>query len=129
MRWVSIAIVALLCASTIPVSSAGDDGHSHHWNGYTLDRGSIPNHVLTDHNDESYSLQTGNYDVVVVAFIFTTCVDVCPVITNNLMQAEEQLDDVDYQFISITVDPATDTPEVLKDYMEGHGATWPHGVG
>ena len=129
MRWVSIAIVALLCASTIPVSSAGDDGHSHHWNGYTLDRGSIPNHVLTDHNDESYSLQTGNYDVVVVAFIFTTCVDVCPVITNNLMQAEEQLDDVDYQFISITVDPATDTPEVLKDYMEGHGATWPHLTG
>ena len=39
------------------------------------------------------------------------------------------MDDVDYQFISITVDPATDTPEVLKEYVEDYGATWPHLTG
>ena len=64
--------------------------------------------------------------LVVVAFIFTTCPDVCPLITNNLIQAEKQLDDVDYQFISITVDPATDSPAVLKAYMEDYDITWPH---
>ena len=77
MRWLSIAIVVLLCASTIPASSAGDDhGNDAHWNGYVLDRGSIPNHVLIDQNFDYYSLHTANSDVIVVAFIFTTCTDV-----------------------------------------------------
>ena len=53
----------------------------------------------------------------------------CPVITSNLKSAESQLEDVDYQFISITVDPATDTPEVLKEYVDDFGATWPHLTG
>jgi len=127
MRWFVLAVVTLLCASTIPASSAGGDGV--HWNGYNLDRNSIPNRVLIDQDGSPYSIQKGNADVIVVAFIFTTCVDVCPVITNNLLQAEKQLDDVDYQFISITVDPATDSPEVLKAYMEDYGATWPHLTG
>ena len=124
MRWFALAIATLLCVSTIPASSAGGDGV--HWNGYNLDRPAIPNRVLVDQDGNNYSIQKGTADVIVVAFIFTTCADVCPVITNNLLQAEKQLDDVDYQFISITVDPATDSPEVLKAYMEDYGATWPH---
>ena len=127
MRWLSIAVVILLCVSTLPSSSAGGDGV--HWNGYNLDRESIPNRVLIDQDGNNYSLQKGNADVTVVAFIFTTCVDVCPVITSNLKSAESQLEDVDYQFISITVDPATDTPEVLKEYVDDYGATWPHLTG
>ena len=130
MRWLSIAIVVLLCASTIPAGSAGGGhGNDAHWEGYVLDRGSIPNHVLIDQNFDYYSLHTGNSDVIVVAFIFTTCPDVCPVITNNLIQAEDKLEDVDYQFISITVDPGNDKPNVLREYMEDYGATWPHLTG
>ena len=127
MRWLAVAVVALLFVSTIPSSSAGGDGV--HWNGYNLDRESIPNRVLIDQDGNNYSLQKGSADVIVVAFIFTTCVDVCPVITSNLKSAESQLGDVDYQFISITVDPATDTPEVLKEYVDDFGATWPHLTG
>tara|TARA_B100001564_G_scaffold134787_1_gene113091 strand:- start:2308 stop:3702 length:1395 start_codon:yes stop_codon:yes gene_type:complete len=130
MRWLSIAIVVLLSASTIPASSAGDGhGNDAHWNGYVLERTSIPNHVLIDQNFNYYSLHTGNADVIVVAFIFTTCPDVCPVITNNMIQAEDALDGVDYQFISITVDPGNDKPNVLREYREDYGATWPHLTG
>ncbi|MBT4066920.1 MAG: SCO family protein [Euryarchaeota archaeon] len=127
MRFFAVAIVTLLCASTIPSSSASGDGV--HWNGYDLDRDPIPNRVLIDQDGNPYSMQKGNADVTVVAFVFTTCVDVCPAITNNLVQAEKQLDDIDYQFISITVDPATDSPEVFKTYMDNFGATWPHLTG
>ena len=130
MRWLSIAIVVLLSASTIPAGSAGDGhGSDVHWNGYVLERTSIPNHVLIDQNFNYYSLHTGNADVNVVAFIFTTCPDVCPVITNNMIQAESELDGVDYQFISITVDPRNDKPNVLREYREDYGATWPHLTG
>ena len=127
MRWFCVLIVSLLCFSSIPPGSASGDGV--HWNGYNLDRDSIPNRVLIDADGNNYSLQKISADVTVVAFIFTTCVDVCPVITNNLLTAAGQLEDVDYEFISITVDPATDSPEVLKAYMEDSGATWPHLTG
>ncbi|DAC17867.1 MAG TPA: hypothetical protein D7H90_04900, partial [Candidatus Poseidoniales archaeon] len=32
-------------------------------------------------------------------------------------------------FVSITLDPKYDTPEVLSDYMEMHGVDWPHLTG
>ena len=124
MRWLALSIVTLLAVSTLPTGIAGEQNH--HWNGYVLDRKSIPNHVMVNQDYDYYSLHTGDHDVVVVAFIFTTCPDVCPLITNNLIQAEKQLEDVDYQFISITVDPATDSPAVLKAYMEDYDITWPH---
>ena len=127
MRFIAITIVSLLCFSTLPTVTAGGDGV--HWNGYNLDREYIPNRVLIDQDGNNYSLQKGTADVNVVSFIFTTCVDVCPVITSNLMTAEQQLQDVNYQFISITVDPATDSPEILKEYMTDFGATWPHLTG
>ena len=55
MRWLSIAIVVLLSASTIPAGSAGEGhGSDVHWNGYVLERTSIPNHVLIDQNFNYY---------------------------------------------------------------------------
>jgi len=128
MRWLAIAIVGLLAISSMPASTAGG-GSDHHWNGYVLDRSSIANHVLINQNYDYYSLHTGNHDAIVVAFIFTTCPDVCPVITSNMKQAAEKLDGVDYQFISITVDPGTDSPQVLREYMNDYDVTWPHLTG
>ena len=125
MRWFAIAIATTLALSMLPITHIVQ-GSDHHWNGYVLEREKISDHVLIDENYDYYSLKKGTHDVIVVAFIFTTCPDVCPVITSNLVSAEKQLDGVDYQFISITVDPATDTPAVLREYMDNYGASWPH---
>jgi cytochrome oxidase Cu insertion factor (SCO1/SenC/PrrC family) len=125
MRWFAIAIATTLALSMLPITHIVQ-GSDHHWNGYVLDREKISDHVLINENYDYYSLKKGTHDVIVVAFIFTTCPDVCPVITSNLVSAEKQLDGVDYQFISITVDPATDTPAVLREYMDNYGASWPH---
>ena len=127
MRWFAIAVATTLALSVLPLDSvSGSDNHDHHWNGYVLERDKISDHVLIDQNYDYYSLKKGTHDVIVVAFIFTTCPDVCPVITSNLVSAEQQLDGIDYQFISITVDPARDTPAELRKYMENYGASWPH---
>ena len=125
MRWLAVAIAVTLSMSVLPITPIVQ-GSEHHWNGYVLDRETISNHVLIDENYDYYSLKKGTHDVIVVAFIFTTCPDVCPVITSNLVTAEKQLDGIDYQFISITVDPAKDTPAVLREYMQNYGASWPH---
>ena len=58
--------------------------------------------------------------------------DVCPVITQNLKLVHNtlpaELEDK-VGFVSVTLDPKYDTPEVLIDYMELHGVDWPHLTG
>lgn len=125
MRWLAIAISTILAMSLLPISTVVEGG-DHHWNGYVLDREPISDHLMIDENYDYYSLKKGTHDVIVVAFIFTTCPDVCPVITSNLVSAETQLEGIDYQFISVTVDPAKDTPAELNKYMDNYGASWPH---
>ncbi len=64
-----------------------------------------------------------------VAFIYTSCPDVCPVITQTLKAVQNDLPaelEGKVDFISITVDPARDNPETLLAFTELHGVTWPH---
>jgi protein SCO1/2 len=53
-------------------------------------------------------------------FVFTTCRTVCPLLTAKMVQAQRALQDVPVRFVSFSVDPATDTPEVLAIYAR----TW-----
>jgi protein SCO1 len=55
--------------------------------------------------------------VVVINFIFTTCTTICPPLGATFSRVQKDLGaraGRDVQFISISVDPATDTPERLK---------------
>ena len=57
--------------------------------------------------------------VVVINFIFTSCSDSCPLETARLRQVQKLLGDrvgKDVFFYSISIDPLSDTPAVLKAY-------------
>jgi protein SCO1/2 len=57
--------------------------------------------------------------VVIVNTFFGTCTSVCPPMNRNLEKVQEAFKDrigKDLYIISISVDPAVDTPPVLKDY-------------
>jgi len=59
--------------------------------------------------------------IVVISFIYTSCPDICPLATARLAQVEEKLGDIvgrDIFFISMTVDPETDTPTRLKAFAD-----------
>jgi cytochrome oxidase Cu insertion factor (SCO1/SenC/PrrC family) len=59
--------------------------------------------------------------VVLINFIFTTCQGVCSPMTANLARAQSYLAEQvgkEVVMISISVDPETDTPTVLKKYAE-----------
>lgn len=63
--------------------------------------------------------------VVAVAFIFASCTDVCPMLTNSMARVQDKLGPAfgpTIAFVSITVDPVHDTPEVLKLYAQNFGA-------
>ena len=55
--------------------------------------------------------------VWVANFIFTQCRTVCPLLTSKMVQLQRLLAGVDVTFVSVSVDPAHDTPEVLKAYQ------------
>ena len=57
--------------------------------------------------------------VVVIDFMFTSCTGACPIMSNNLAKIQDWLGDrlgKDVHLISVSVDPATDTPAKLKEY-------------
>lgn len=60
--------------------------------------------------------------VWVADFIFTQCTAACPMITAKLILLQRQIADPSVRFVSFSVDPANDTPAVLKAYAESwHG--------
>jgi protein SCO1 len=66
--------------------------------------------------------------VVAVNFIYTQCSDACPMETARMLEVQKLLGDrlgKDIFFYSISIDPAHDTPEVLKAYAEN----WKTGPG
>jgi protein SCO1/2 len=56
--------------------------------------------------------------VVAVAFIYTTCPDVCPLLTDKMAEVKDGLG-ADFgprvAFVTITVDPERDTAGALRD--------------
>jgi len=114
----------MFLVSVIPTANA--------YKGYQLSRGPVDDFTLTNQDNELMNLTDFRGDVVVVAFIFTKCPDVCPIITQLLRSVDEGLTS-EYQehisIISISVDPEYDTPEMLKQYTELHGVDWPHLTG
>ncbi|HKG60456.1 MAG TPA: SCO family protein [Pyrinomonadaceae bacterium] len=67
--------------------------------------------------------------VVAIALIYTTCKYNCPLETARLVQLQKLMGDrmgKDVFFYSISIEPETDTPEVLKAYAEKYhvGPGW-----
>lgn len=81
---------------------------------------------LTDHNGQVRRLGDFKGKVVVLFFGFTQCPDVCPTTMVELAEVKKLLgqDGERLQALFVTVDPARDTPEVLKSYMVNFDPTF-----
>jgi len=77
---------------------------------------------LTDHRGERFASHELTGGVTVVSFVFTSCRDVCPLITNQVANLHRRVDDPNARFLSISVDPEVDTPARLAEYGERYGA-------
>jgi cytochrome oxidase Cu insertion factor (SCO1/SenC/PrrC family) len=79
----------------------------------------IPDIEVLDQNQRKIHFYTDlvKGHTVAINFIFTTCTTICPPLGATFARVQKELGDKvgrDVRFISITVDPATDTPERLK---------------
>ncbi|MCB0451399.1 MAG: SCO family protein [Aequorivita sp.] len=80
----------------------------------------LPSH-WTNQNGEEIELKDLQGKVVVMVMIYTTCKAACPRLVADMRNIEKQVpeekkDDVQYVFVSI--DPETDTPERLKAFSK-----------
>jgi protein SCO1 len=84
-----------------------------------------PEFRLTSQDGAPVRLADFRGKVVAVTFILTLCSSTCPVLTPMMQSVQERLGR-DFgrkvAFVSITVDPERDTPEVLKLYAQAFGA-------
>jgi len=77
------------------------------------------NFSLEDTDGKVRTLADFKGKVVVLFFGYAQCPDVCPTTMTEMAQVKQQLgaDGSKLQVLFVTVDPARDTPEVLKAYM------------
>ncbi|MBP1989731.1 SCO family protein [Paenibacillus eucommiae] len=85
-----------------------------------------PDFTLSSLDGKQVQLSDSAKKVRLVEFLFTSCPDICPITTYNMVRLQEELKQDkqwgnEVQFISITFDPERDTPEVFKEYGDRMG--------
>jgi protein SCO1/2 len=75
----------------------------------------VPEIKLTDQGDRPFSTAQLHGKVWVADFIFTTCGNICPMMSAKMAQIQNQTP-AEVNLVSFTVDPEHDTPAALKAY-------------
>ena len=90
-------------------------------------RQNIPDTELVDQDGRAVHLYSDlvRGRVAALSFIFTTCTTICPLIGANLSHLQSELGQSlgkEISLISVSVDPATDTPQRMKAWGAQFGA-------
>lgn len=127
-RWVPFALASSLLL--VAVSAAGLI-----WLSLTAGRaplpalGRMPAFTLTDQTGKPFSSASLQGKFTAVGFIYTSCPDICPMLTTRMTELQGELRragllGTEAVLLSISVDPGKDTPAVLAQYAAGRGADW-----
>jgi len=85
--------------------------------------GMVPEFSLTDQTGKSFGSKDLAGQVWVANFIFTTCAGPCPRMSAQFRKLQKETGEPGgLRFVSFTIDPARDTPEVLAEYGKRFGA-------
>ena len=77
----------------------------------------ISDFELINQNGQKITQEFYSNKIYVADFFFTTCQDICPIMTKNMYKLQEELkNDNDILFLSHTVIPDVDTVQQLKKY-------------
>ena len=84
--------------------------------------GPLPDFQLVSERGTEVTLATLRGRPLVVAALFTSCSGPCPRLARSLEQLQDELRGTDVLLVAVSVDPQTDTPDVLSRYARTHGA-------
>jgi protein SCO1/2 len=126
--WLARSARLGLLLATLATLHAIVQAHAQSDPGPARDTGqNIPDVELVDQDGKTVHLYTDLVKgrVAALSFIFTTCTTICPLIGANLGRLQTELGQSlgkDIELISVSVDPATDTPQRMKTWGAQFGA-------
>jgi protein SCO1/2 len=84
----------------------------------------LPQFGLTDQHGDAFTRDSLKGEIWVASFVFTSCPSTCPAVTTAMKHLQDRMDShkLPLRLVSFTVDPETDTPEVLDRYAGTVGA-------
>lgn len=78
-----------------------------------------PDNILTDQNGRRFAFRDLRGKAVLVAFVYTSCPDVCPVMFQVVTEVQKRVQAEgrgDVFAVFVTTDPEIDSPQVLKAF-------------
>lgn len=84
----------------------------------------LPAYHLTSEQGQAFGAENLRGKAYVANFVFTSCPSVCPRLTKRMAEVQERTKDLGdaLHLVTFSVDPETDTPEVLRGYAQKYGA-------
>jgi protein SCO1/2 len=84
----------------------------------------VPAVALVDQDGRRFSLQATAGSTTIVSFIYTRCRDarMCPLVAAKFARMQRALHGTPIRLVTVTLDPAYDTPKVLARYGASYGA-------
>ena len=87
----------------------------------------VPAFSFTNQNGKTITNKDYEGKVYIVEFFFTTCPTICPIMSKNLVQIQNNFVGYkDFGVASFTINPKHDTPNILKEYAEKYGMKNPN---
>jgi protein SCO1/2 len=138
---VAVALLAGCGSDDAPTGAAttapGTDGHvatdhdGHAIGTVTYEGGTIspvrqaPPLALEDIDGRRVDIRDLRGAPVLVTFVYANCPDVCPLIMNTLQQARRDAGEAgrSARIVAVSVDPAGDTPAVVRRFLDQRGLT------
>ena len=119
-RWLAALVTAVLL---VVAGCGGDADGAAALHGNVLQQPyRVDGTPLTDTDGRPFSLtEDTDHRLTLVFFGYTRCPDICQLVMGSLASAMRQLDERDrdqVQVVFVTTDPARDTTEVLRDYLD-----------
>lgn len=106
----------ILLAVVLSACSSGEIENRNDWE--------VQDFTYKNQDDQAVGLSDLEGKVWISDFMFTSCTTVCPMLTHNMAELQKQFKDegLDVEFVSFSVDPDIDKPELLKEYAQKFNA-------
>ena len=123
-KFVAACIVSLMLAGCVSPEAEPHDFHGEDFE----ERIYVEDFSLMSSNNTTWNFTEQTYGKVSIAvFLFTNCLDICPIVSQNVrwIQANANHSDM-LEIFTITVDPWRDNATTLQEWQDWQDSHWTH---
>lgn len=126
----SVISLVMVLIIILPGCMTSDSEQENPFHGDFIDSREVNDFDLITSDNQSYNFQQETENkVVIIAFLFTNCYDICPIVTYNLGMIHDSLTQSQkesIEFLTITVDPWRDNITTLSEWKLATQSNWTH---